>query len=204
MVQRTKKQCSIDGCEKPVHARGWCHKHYKRWQVHGDPNHLKRTYSSPYELLKERVEWQGSCLVWTWGLSDQGYGAFTLNKTSYYAHRVAWEAQKGPIPEGMTVDHMCFNRKCVNIGHLRLLTHRENTQHRLVANYRNTSGYRGVWWNESNKGFCAVVHSMGETYYLGTFKDPREAGIVAAQKRRDLGFPDSPDEIALLGEVDKE
>ena len=29
--------CQIDGCEKLKIARGWCHTHYKRWQVHGDP-----------------------------------------------------------------------------------------------------------------------------------------------------------------------
>lgn len=29
--------CSIEGCPAPRLARGWCGKHYKRWQVHGDP-----------------------------------------------------------------------------------------------------------------------------------------------------------------------
>lgn len=30
--------CSIDGCDKPVLARGWCPKHYKRWRYYADPN----------------------------------------------------------------------------------------------------------------------------------------------------------------------
>src|SRR5512139_3082348 len=29
--------CSIDGCEAPVHGRGWCSRHYSRWERHGDP-----------------------------------------------------------------------------------------------------------------------------------------------------------------------
>lgn len=34
MTQRT---CSINGCDKPHHARGWCKVHYKAWWKHGDP-----------------------------------------------------------------------------------------------------------------------------------------------------------------------
>jgi hypothetical protein len=29
--------CSIEGCEKPVQARGWCSAHWARWKRHGDP-----------------------------------------------------------------------------------------------------------------------------------------------------------------------
>lgn len=29
--------CSIEGCGRPVRQRGWCNRHYLRWQRHGDP-----------------------------------------------------------------------------------------------------------------------------------------------------------------------
>lgn len=37
---QAKAACSIDGCETPAIARGWCGKHYSRWNRHGDPQKL--------------------------------------------------------------------------------------------------------------------------------------------------------------------
>lgn len=34
---KATRSCSIDGCEKPVLARGWCSAHWTRWKRHGDP-----------------------------------------------------------------------------------------------------------------------------------------------------------------------
>lgn len=34
--------CSIGECTGEVLARGWCRKHYRRWQNHGDANHVIR------------------------------------------------------------------------------------------------------------------------------------------------------------------
>jgi 5-methylcytosine-specific restriction endonuclease McrA len=31
------KECSIPGCVRPFHARGWCEFHYRRWHRQGDP-----------------------------------------------------------------------------------------------------------------------------------------------------------------------
>jgi hypothetical protein len=41
----TQRLCSIDGCQNPSFTRGWCSKHYSRWQRHGDPLFTAR--SSP-------------------------------------------------------------------------------------------------------------------------------------------------------------
>ena len=32
------KVCTIEGCERPFRARGWCATHYARWSKHGDPS----------------------------------------------------------------------------------------------------------------------------------------------------------------------
>lgn len=37
--------CSIDGCDRPVVARGWCQKHYYRWQRNGHMDIVRKTYN---------------------------------------------------------------------------------------------------------------------------------------------------------------
>jgi hypothetical protein len=62
---------------------------------------------------------------------------YTPHSTGYvtighdYAHRIAWRRANGEIPDGMTVDHLCFNRACCNADHLRLLTPSANVKNRL-------------------------------------------------------------------------
>lgn len=36
-MKATRRTCTIDGCEKPYLARGWCSAHWTRWKRHGDP-----------------------------------------------------------------------------------------------------------------------------------------------------------------------
>lgn len=36
------RACSIDGCDSPVRARGWCDTHYSRYRRHGDPLYVTR------------------------------------------------------------------------------------------------------------------------------------------------------------------
>ena len=70
------------------------------------------------------------CHISTYATGNHGYaqiGWTVDHKTNVVlAHRAAWEAAHGPIPDGMTVDHTCFERRCVNPEHLRLLTHAQN------------------------------------------------------------------------------
>lgn len=41
-------------------------------------------------------------------------------------HRIAYEKAYGPIPQGMTIDHLCLNKECVEPTHLELVSQRTN------------------------------------------------------------------------------
>lgn len=70
------------------------------------------------------------CWLWsaTWDCSN--YGHFWINDNNggrpYMAHRVAYELFRGPIPEGLELDHLCRVHCCVNPWHLEAVTQQEN------------------------------------------------------------------------------
>ena len=64
---------------------------------------------------------------WLWPTrSVVGYGTITVAGRAVGAHRRAYELARGPIPAGMTLDHLCRVRACVNPDHLEIVTLREN------------------------------------------------------------------------------
>lgn len=104
-------------------------------------------------------------LCWEWqGSRSSGYGMVATSDGVRYAHRVAWELTKGPIPDGLYVCHECANRLCVRPDHLMLCTvaesaaraglpHRKSLAERFWA--RVQFG-RGCWeWQgrRSNQGY---------------------------------------------------
>ncbi|WP_269858901.1 HNH endonuclease signature motif containing protein [Streptomyces sp. RPT161] len=66
-------------------------------------------------------------LLWTANKSRGGYGLFRAGDSTVIAHRFAYEALVGAIPEGMQLDHLCRIRHCVAPNCLEPVTPRENT-----------------------------------------------------------------------------
>ncbi len=67
------------------------------------------------------------CWEWTASLSPKGYGKFRAGKKTMQAHRVSFALAGNTVPEGLQIDHVCRNRKCVNPEHLEAVTGKVNT-----------------------------------------------------------------------------
>lgn len=126
-----QSSCSIPDCNNRHLARGWCQKHYTRWRKHGDPlvtlnPGLDQTDA---ERFYAKVVLQANgCRLWTGAISGNpgGYGQFWVGGKLVGAHRWAYEHEIGPIPDGLTLDHLCRVRACVEVTHLEPVTLREN------------------------------------------------------------------------------
>jgi hypothetical protein len=82
---------------------------------------------------KERIEWHAdktdTCWLWTGTIANNGYGhIYREGGPLMTAHRLSYEVHVGPIPDGLTIDHLCRVRHCVNPDHLEPVTVAENNR----------------------------------------------------------------------------
>lgn len=96
-----------------------------------------------------QVNEETGCWEWTGRIRENGYGCLKSvcpdGRIVMGAHRNAWLAFVGPIPDGYDVDHLCHtysdcaggpqcpHRRCVNPGHLEPVTRLENVRRSKVC-----------------------------------------------------------------------
>lgn len=161
------KICTVEGCFKPPVSRGWCAMHYTRWLRHGDPLKLK-PLTAIQKFWRDTVRTDG-CWFWVGSITKGGYGltARGRGRGNQMAHRFAYELLVGPIPEGLEVDHLCNNPRCVRPEHLEPVTPEENM--------RRSVERRNLFWRTR----CPQGHTTTgpESYYIYEKKNGRKQHV---------------------------
>lgn len=83
------------------------------------------------ERFWEKVDKTDTCWNWT-AANVLGYGRFSVGGRLVSAHRFSYELEHGPIADGLQIDHLCRNTRCVNPEHLEAVTPYVNT-HRSTS-----------------------------------------------------------------------
>lgn len=101
------------------------------------------------------------CWLWTGPYHLKGYGHFSIGGKCVMAHRFSYEAERGAIPTGLVLDHLCEVKECVNPAHLEPVTNR--------VNCRRTRARASGFSNEYSAGkVCRHGHDLtavGEYLY---------------------------------------
>ena len=118
------------------------------------------------------------CWGWKAYIAPDGYARFTVRHKNRTAYRYSYQLLRGPIPTGLTLDHLCRNRACVNPWHLEAVSQRVNTLRSPIApgaiNSRKRVCPRGhpydagnaANWGEVRRRFCrACQRAHHRRYY---------------------------------------
>lgn len=108
------------GCGQPTPLAAQTKRKYGR--VKGEPCRFVKGHNGQRKAFSYTVDPDTGCWIWDHVKDRHGYGHFS----HVGAHRWSYELHVGPIPEGLSLDHLCRNPPCVNPDHLEPVTHREN------------------------------------------------------------------------------
>ena len=132
LAMKATRTCSVVDCEKPVKTlkSGMCGMHVSRLDRTGTTDLRPYDHQAATERFWSKVDKTATCWLYGGTILSSGYGQFKVQYRVYMAHRYAYEVSVGPIPDGLTLDHVkdrgCAHLNCVNPAHLEPVTQVEN------------------------------------------------------------------------------
>lgn len=141
--QRAKQEagpvCRIAECGRAAVSGELCGLHRLKERRNGDPEidgrDPRRYFWSKVVLgpVPDYAPDLGNCWLWTGAKTVAGYGHFMRKGRVKYVHRHAYEHMRAPIPNRLTIDHLCRVTLCVNPYHLEPVPLAENSRREMEA-----------------------------------------------------------------------
>jgi hypothetical protein len=130
------------------------------------PHHSLSRSRTTAQRFFDLVDVTDGCWMWQGMRIWSGYGRFSILRRPIAAHRWAYEFCIGPIPEGLTIDHLCRTRACVNPNHLEAVTNlvnvRRGTPYRRNFARRSTARGRTGERLNTQRTHCTKGHLLDE------------------------------------------
>ena len=125
----------------------------------------KRKPGMPPRLdLENYIDKSADCWLWTSRKNTWGYGTYSEDHKTKFAHREMYKRYVGGIPAGFVVLHKCDNPACCNPAHLSVGTHRDNQLDKVAKNRQAKGEVCGTSILTSMQ-----VITMREMYATGKF-----------------------------------
>lgn len=113
-------------------------------------------------------------------LSGNGYWQIKIKGRVYKAHRLAWLYMNGSLPE--MIDHINGNRADNRMENLRVCDRFSNMWN-MKKSVRNSSGVKGVSWNNQLSKWKAQITIKNNCLHLGYFENLELASLVVSEAR---------------------
>jgi DNA-directed RNA polymerase subunit RPC12/RpoP len=118
-VQYACKTCGTLFISLPSQTKGFCSRDCAN----------KNLIQDVEQRFWSKVDKTDDCWFWTKGVGTDGYAKFWIDGRTIHASNMAWRlTHETEIPKGLIIMHTCDDTLCVRPDHLKLGTHKENTQ----------------------------------------------------------------------------
>lgn len=118
------------GCNKRIITKP----HHKYLGV---PKYIHGHNKARYKPVRYIINKMTGCWEWQLFTMPFGHGQMNIKVGNKFkrtlAHRYYYEKYKGKIPDGLQIDHLCRNPRCVNPNHLEAVTNAVNTRRGNIA-----------------------------------------------------------------------
>jgi len=166
------------------------------------PNSLKPVKILTAEYLRELLHYEPETGQFTWKVSRRGVikpGTIAgflvyfkgkprrfihIDDKKYAVHRLAWLYVTGNWPQ-YDIDHINTDSLDNRWDNLRPATKQQNARNRGIT-VRNTSGFKGVYWNSPARNWKACIGHLGKMIHIGMYNTPEEAHAAYCDRAFEL------------------